>query len=353
VAPAVGNARGGTDTRAPVLRDPGQGRRRWRLAVAVVVVAILGVEVVWGWPSLTAAFAELRSPHLGLAGVAVLAEVSSMRAYARMQRRLLRSAGLRVPLIRHIELAYAAHSLSVTLPGGPAFSTAFNFRQMRRFGASSAVASWCIALSGILSAAALAMISAAAGLAAGGAPDWPVLGGILAAVVALTVGVTRLARRPSTLNGVVGAGLGTLNRLRRREADHGHDRIVAFLDQLRSVRLGPAHATVAVTYAAANWLLDAVCLWMCCLAVDADPLTTTQLLVAYCAGMAAASIPLVPGGLGVIDSALILGLVAGGLPASTAIAAVVLYRIISLGFIVGTGWLSWLLIHHRNTKAVR
>jgi uncharacterized protein (TIRG00374 family) len=240
----------------------------------------------------------------------------------------------------------------VTLPGGPAFSTTFNFRQMQRFGASSAVASWCIALSGILSATALAAISAVAGLAASGAPDWPVLGGVLAVVVAVTVGVTRLARRPESLHRAVGSGLAAANRLRRRQADHGFDRIVAFLDQLRSVRLGPAHATVAVTYAVANWLLDAVCLWMCCLAVDADRLTTTQLLVAYCAGMAAASIPVVPGGLGVIDSALILGLVAGGMPASTAIAAVVLYRIISLGLIVGTGWLLWLLIHRRNRKAL-
>jgi uncharacterized membrane protein YbhN (UPF0104 family) len=62
--------------------------------------------------------------------------------------------------------------------------------------------------------------------------------------------------------------------------------------------------------AVANWLLDAACLWMCCTAVGADGLTATQLVIAYCAGMAAAS---VPGGLGIVDGALVLGLVAGGL----------------------------------------
>jgi putative heme transporter len=322
--------------------------RRWRLIVLGVVATILVAEAVWAWPDLVEALGQLRSPHPGLVLVAVLAAIASMRAYARMQRRLLRSAGIRVPLIRHVQLAYAAHSLSVTLPGGPAFSTTFNYRQMRRFGASSGVASWCIALSGILSATALALISAAAGLAAGGTPAWPTLAGLLTAVVLITVGVTRIVRSPGTLDRITRGGLAGVNKVRRRPREHGVERITGFLDQLRAVRLGPAHATVAVTYAVANWLLDAVCLWMCCLAVGAEEITTTQLLVAYCAGMAAASLPVVPGGLGVIDSALILGMVAGGLPGSTAIAAVVLYRLISLGFIVGAGWIIWLLMKRRN-----
>lgn len=54
--------------------------------------------------------------------------------------------------------AHAASSLSVTPPGGPAFSMAFNYRQMRRFGAAPAVTSWAIALWALLSAAALAVI---------------------------------------------------------------------------------------------------------------------------------------------------------------------------------------------------
>jgi len=59
--------------------------------------------------------------------------------------------------------------------------------------------------------------------------------------------------------------------------------------------------------------------------------------------MAAGSITLVPGGLGIIDNALVVALAATGVPAVTAIAAVVLYRLLTLGFIVGTGWLAWLV----------
>jgi hypothetical protein len=38
----------------------------------------------------------------------------------------------------------------------------------------------------------------------------------------------------------------------------------------------------------------------------------------------------------------VLGLHSGGVNATTAIAAVALYRVISLGFVVGTGWITWL-----------
>ena len=63
---------------------------------------------------------------------------------------------------------------------------------------------------------------------------------------------------------------------------------------------------------------------------------------------AGSALPVVPGGLGVIDSALILGLIAGGLDAGLAIAGVLLYRAISLGFIIGTGWIFWLIIRRRS-----
>ena len=72
-----------------------------------------------------------------------------------------------------------------------------------------------------------------------------------------------------------------------------------------------------------------------------------SLVIAYCAGMAAASVPIVPGGLGVVDAALVLGLVAGGLSGALAVAAVVLYRLISFGFIIGLGWLVWLGLRYR------
>ncbi|GAA4941324.1 lysylphosphatidylglycerol synthase transmembrane domain-containing protein [Actinoplanes utahensis] len=330
------------------MEEPPPTRRKvGRAAAAAVVTAVLGAELILGWRSLADALTQLRAPHLGWLGAALLAGTAAMQSYARMQRRLLRSAGVRVPLLRHVALAYAAHSLSVTLPGGPAFATALNYRQMRRFGASPAVASWCIALSGILSAAALAAITAFSTITANGAPDWHTFLALAVAVLIAVLG----ARRLGDLTAVTRPVLQLINRLRRRPADHGQDRVQGFLDQLRAARLTPGNGAAAVAFALLNWLFDAACLWLCCMAVGGGTISAGQLLLAFCAGMAAGSITIVPGGLGIIDGALILGLIAGGIPTDVAIAVVVLYRLITLGFIIGLGWLSYLAIRRRTRAA--
>ncbi|MFK0170490.1 YbhN family protein [Streptomyces sp. NPDC090306] len=323
--------------------------RSWlRRGLVVGFLALFAVELVLGWPALSSALSELRAPRPGWFVAALVAELAAMAAYARMQRRLLLSGGLRVPLRRELALTYAAHSLNETLPGGPAFSTRLNYQQMRRFGATPALASWCIALSGILSTAALAVITAVAALAAHGTPPWLTLIGTAVGAVAITVGLRRVVRRPDMLLGAARPALRRLNRLRRRDADDGLDHVRAFLRQLRGARLSAGHGTAAAVFALLNWLLDAACLWLCLHAVTDREISGFQLLLAFCAGMAAGTVTIVPGGLGVIDNALVLGLLAGGIGTSTAIAAVVLYRLINLGVVTGAGWILWFVIRRRQ-----
>jgi uncharacterized membrane protein YbhN (UPF0104 family) len=322
----------------------------WRRppVVAAVLVAVLAVELFFGWSALAGALAQLRAPHWNWVAFALLAEIASMGTFARMQRALLRGAGTNVSIRNHVATAYAAHSLSATLPGGPVFSTTFNFQQMRRFGASPAVASWTIAISGALSAGALVVIGAVGGILARSAGSWHTLAIYGIGALVLAISVRAVAQHPEWLDRPARGLLGGMNRVRRRAPDHDQDRLLSFVEQLRSVRVHPASFAVAMVLAVANWLFDALCLWMCCVAVGATGLNATKLVIAYCAGMAAASVPIVPGGLGVVDGALILGLVAGGLTSSSAVAAVVLYRLISFGFIIGAGWLIWLRIRYRH-----
>jgi len=317
--------------------------RRWlpRIAVAAVLV-LFAVELAVGWPSLAAALARLRAPQPGWLVAGLALEIAAMGAYARMQQRLLRSAGVRAPLHRHMALAYAAHSLSVTLPGGAAFSTRLNYQQMRRFGASPAVASWAIALGGILSAAAFAVLGAASAVAANGTPQWRTLAGFVFAGLLLMLGVRWITARPGRIEPAARAALAGVNRLRRRPREQGLDQVRGFAEQLRAARLTPGHGAAAAAFAVLNWLLDAAALWMCLRAVSDAPPVASQVLLAFCAAMATGSITILPGGLGIIDSALIVALVAGGTASAIAIAAVVLYRILTLGFIIGTGWLAWL-----------
>ncbi|MCY1137557.1 YbhN family protein [Actinoplanes sp. Pm04-4] len=326
----------------------------WRRgpAVAVIVVVVLGVELMLGWSSLAGALAQLRAPQWNWVAAALAAELASMGTYARMQRALLRGAGTKVSMKKHVATAYAAHSLSATLPGGPVFSTTFNFQQLRRYGVSPAVASWCIALSGVLSAGALVVIGAVGGLLARHTGSWHTLVFYAVGAVVVAFGVRQLAEHPQLLDRPVRALLGGVNRVRRRPPGHGHDRLLGFVGQLREVRVHPANFALAVVLALLNWLFDALCLWLCCVAVGAGGINPVALVIAYCAGMAAASVPIVPGGLGVVDAALVLGLVAGGLASGFAVAAVVLYRLISFGFIIGLGWLVWLAIRYKYRHTV-
>ena len=316
--------------------------RRWLPRIVVVaVLTLLAAELALGWPSLASALTRLRAPRPGWLAAGLVLEVAALGAYALMQRHLLRSAGVRAPLRRNVELAYAAHSLSVTLPGGAAFSTRFNYRQMRGFGATPAVASWAIALSGVLSAAAFAVISAVTAIAANGTPQWRTLTGLALAALLLVLGVRWAAARPDRLEAAAGAALARVNTLLRRPREQGLDNIRGFAEQLRAARLTAGHGAAAAGFAVLNWLLDAACLWVTIRAVGDQPLGGTTVLLAFCAGMAAGSITILPGGLGIIDNALIVGLVAGGTATATAIAAVVLYRLLTLGFIVGAGWVAW------------
>ena len=74
------------------------------------------------------------------------------------------------------------------------------------------------------------------------------------------------------------------------------------------------------------------------LALDV-PIPWKGLLLAYGAGQLAASLPITPGGLGVVEGSITVALVAFGGPEASTAYAVLLYRIISFWMILVIGWL--------------
>ncbi|HEX3781671.1 MAG TPA: YbhN family protein [Pseudonocardiaceae bacterium] len=315
--------------------------RRTKVVIGVITAAILIVELSLGWPYLASALDHLRTPRWGMLSLVVLAESISMGMFARMQRRLLHAAGTDVQIQQALALAYAAHSLSISLPGGPVFSTAFNFEHMQRFGASAAIASWCVALSSILSTAALAMIGLLAAFLASGSGGAGAPVESIVSVLAIAAVVRVIAQRPQWLARPAIFGINLVYRVLRKPVEQGRQWVESFVAQLSSVHMRSSDLRIATSWAIGNWALDAVGFGLSCLAVDAHHLSVSQLIIAYAAGMAASTIPLVPGGLGVVDGALILGLVAGRTPADDAIAAVVVYRLISWVLVASVGWVLW------------
>jgi len=73
------------------------------------------------------------------------------------------------------------------------------------------------------------------------------------------------------------------------------------------------------------------------------------LLLTYTAGMAASSLTALPGGVGVVEAALIVGLTTAGAPLAAALGAVLVYRVLSLGGVVVIGW-GVLAVHRLRTR---
>ena len=70
---------------------------------------------------------------------------------------------------------------------------------------------------------------------------------------------------------------------------------------------------------------------------------------AYAAATAASSLAFLPGGLGLVDGALRAALVAGGVPSHPALAAVLLYRLVSFVGVAAAGWGAWLWVQTRGS----
>ena len=170
----------------------------------------------------------------------------------------------------------------------------------------------------------------------------------MAGIVALLAGIVVVSRRPGVITAAATAGLRLLNRVRRRPRETGVEELVTQIEGLALIELPGRGRVVVGLSALLNWLLDIACLAACCVAVGANGMTVSLVLVAYAAATAASSAAFLPGGLGLVDGALLAALVAGGVPSKPAIAAVLLYRLISFVGVAAVGWAAWLWVHTRG-----
>ena len=74
------------------------------------------------------------------------------------------------------------------------------------------------------------------------------------------------------------------------------------------------------------------------------------LLLAYGVRIAAGSISITPGGLGVVEGALAVALMGVGMQRPSAVAAVLLYRFVSFWMVTGVGWTVYLLGQRSDPK---
>jgi pimeloyl-ACP methyl ester carboxylesterase len=173
----------------------------------------------------------------------------------------------------------------------------------------------------------------------------------LALIVAALIGLA--ARRPrlrSAIERSLAHGLKVGARLLRWPATDPMLALRAWAQRFGALRISPSTWALATGDALVNWLADAAVLIVSILAVGAAVPWRDMLLV-YLAGVGAQALALTPGGLAVTEGAISVALVASGLRVGQAVAAAVLYRLISFWLIAAVGWLILLVMRVRAPAA--
>lgn len=317
-------------------------------------MAVLGGAVWTGYDhrsELFTAGSMLSHLQVGWLLVAVVFELASMVVFARLQRWLLRAGGVSVPLLPMVEIALAGNAMSTSLPGGPAWSATWAFGQLRRRGANRVLAGWVLVVAGALSSFAVFVIVAAGAFVAGNSGPFAHLRWLAAVLAAIPLAVAAgyVAARESP------RARAALSAFWRAVAAHVPPaRVVGrgvrkALESLALVRPGVAGWAEAFGLALANWLYDAAVLVASIEALHL-PVPWRAILIIYGFTQISASLPITPGGLGVVEASLAALLVAYGVHSTDALAVVLLYRIVSFWGLVPIGWGVWfgLEIAHRQ-----
>src|SRR3954451_17221865 len=317
---------------------PSRGKYWWlRWVILGVAVVVLTVELTLVWDQLAKAWRSVYSANWWWVLAAVVAAMSSMHSFAQIQRTLLRSAGVKVKQWRSEAAFYAGNALFTTMPGGPVLSATFIYRQQRIWGASPVVASWQLVMSGALQVVGLALLGLGGAFMLGATKKPLSLIFSLGGFIALVLLAQPVATRPELIAGIGVRVLSWFNSLRGKPADTGLDKWRETLSQLESVSLSRRELGGAFGWSLFNWIADVACLLAACYATGGHP-SLAGVTVAYAAARAVGSIPLMPGGLLVVEAVLVPGLVSSGMTLASAISAMLIYRLISWIFIAAIGW---------------
>lgn len=265
--------------------------------------------------------------------IGLVAEAGSYVSFATAQRRLLAVADVDIGMGPMAVIVLVATTITNSMPAGSVLSTVFSFRQFRRRGADDTVAAWSLVAVLIAAGASLALLAAVGlGIAgAEGASD-DLVGVTAAVVVVALAGAVLLVQRR--------AALWTVAKLADVLPEQLGRLVDAGLERLATVDLSTRQMVGAIGWTGGNWVLDCGCLAAAFLAVGA-PVPWHGILLAYGAGQLAANLPVTPGGLGLVEGSMTIGLVAfGGDVVSTAI-AVLVYRVMSFWLELPLGWVVW------------
>ncbi|MFF2553779.1 YbhN family protein [Nocardia sp. NPDC058058] len=333
---------------APPAENSRRGRFWWaKWVLGAALAALLISEGAYLYPRLHESWKNLTEIHWGWVAACVVMQAFSMSGFGRIQKQLLHAGGVEVSQRKSVTVVYGATGMALTLPAGQVFSTAFTYRQTRRWGASPIVASWQLVMSGVVATAGLTLLGVFGAVLGGDSigPAKVILS--LGAVAVLIWAFNYVSRHPGAMESVLHRILHLINRIRRKPAEAGVEKLAEVLHQLESVDLGKKDGALVAAWAVVHRLADVACLGAACYAVGADP-RLAGLMLAFAAGKAVGTIPFAPGGIVYVDATLIYSLTAAaGLPAAQAVAAAFLYRLVSFILVAIIGWIVFLFLFRK------
>lgn len=285
--------------------------------------------------------------------IAMVLQFASIGAFALQRRCLLRHLGVQVRRGHALAIVLASTALSISVPAGPAVATAFTIRKYEHAGATREVAAATVIVSGLASIGGLALLYVGAGgaiLARDPAaflnwqPMLVVVGLAVLTTAAVLVG-RRRTRRPSPgESGERRTTGGRASRYLRTVLNSARDGWRA------GAELRFRDWTVALAYTTVKWLADLACLIATARALD-QAVGSATLAGLYLSVQIVRQVPLTPGGVGVVKTALVAGLIAAGANGIGAAAAVLIYRLLSCWVIIPVGGIAALTLRRVHKSA--
>lgn len=284
---------------------------------------------------------------------AIAAEIVSLVAYTLLTYRLLAPA-TRPRWWNVARVDISAIGLGKCLPDGGAAGTALSVRLFALDGVPATDAAVAKVVQGLGSAVLLqvlvfAGLGTAVALGLGSTWASPLLvvaGGFILTATLIGLGLSR-PRLWSWLERVAGGvprfGARLVEMLRGLRDGNG-------LAHLRAVAGTPVLLSELVLYSTANWVFDALALWMALESFNAD-VGIRAILVAYAAQAIGTWIPLTPGGLGVAESIMIPAVVAYGATRPAAVDGILAWRLLSYWIPIVLGSISYLSLTARRDRS--
>ncbi len=281
--------------------------------------------------------------------VAVLSQILSLLAYARLSQVALDAPGVGYLQLLRIDLSTLA--VSHVVPAGSAVGIGLGYRLLTRSGVPSERAVTGKALQTVGSAVVLNLMLGGALIAAlathGNNPLYAPIAAVgLALILLAGIASFVVSRSEGRLTRMV---VRIYERIPKVNPDSGRRLVASLADTVR--RLGGDHRFTLriVGWALANWLFEAFALWSCVRAFG-HSLGPVGLLVSYGLANVAAALPLTPGGLGIVEGILVPTLVAFDTPNVVALLGVLAFRLLSFWLPIPIGFacyarLEWQLRH--------